>query len=94
MMTPIQRRGLMALEDPTTVDEVVSLMAWFHEVFDGGFHPEDRAESIVNTFGPVFDDETGKQYNELMDAVWSVCDEAGVDPCEIALQAAGVELAE
>lgn len=73
--------------DLVTVDDV---RAWFRELRRARiiFHPEDSfADTITrDSWQPAFTPEDARRMDLAMGTVYAVCDEAGEDPCAVALE--------
>lgn len=78
------------MNEESHITTVADVKAFFHHLVDErklNFHPDDDFADYISLEDqtPTFSDEEVAVYNRLMDESFDVCDAAGVDIYELAL---------
>lgn len=80
----------MSMNEESHITTIADVKAFFHHLVDErkvNFHPDDDFADYISLDDqmPTFSDEEVAVYNRLMDESFDVCDAAGVDIYELAL---------
>lgn len=79
------------MNEESHITSVVDVKAFFHHLVDEckvNFHPDDDFADYISLDDktPSFTDEEVAVYNRLMEESFDICETAGVDIYELALQ--------
>ena len=79
------------MNEESHITTVADVKAFFHHLVNErklNFHPDDDFADYISLDDqtPTFSDEEVAVYNRLMDESFDICDTAGVDIYELALQ--------